>query len=160
LLVRLYTGWQWLDAGIGKISNPAWFGPNSGSALSGFINGAISKSAADQPTVDPTYASFLQAFVLPHAGFWSTAVVLREIAIGLGLIVGCLTGVAAFFGGLLNVNYLFAGTLSTNPLLFVLATWIVLAWRVAGWWGVDRWLLPLLGTPGEPGTMLQRGDRD
>ncbi len=147
LLVRLYTGWQWLDAGLGKIGNPAWFGPGAGSALTGFINGAISKSTGDQPTVDTTYASFLQAFVLPHAGFWSTAVVLGEIAIGLGLILGCLTGVAAFFGGLLNVNYLFAGTLSTNPLLFVLATWIVLAWRVAGWWGIDRWLLPLLGTP-------------
>ena len=157
LLVRLYTGWQWLDAGIGKIGNPAWVGANAGSALTGFINGAISKSAGDAPTVDATYASFLQAFVLPHAAFWSWAVVLGEVAIGLGLIVGCLTGVAAFFGGLLNVNYLFAGTLSTNPLLFVLATWLVLAWRVAGWWGIDRWLLPLLGTPGAPGTLMQHG---
>ena len=24
---------------------------------------------------------------------------------------------------------------------------IVLAWKVAGWWGLDRWALPLLGTP-------------
>jgi thiosulfate dehydrogenase (quinone) large subunit len=155
LLVRIYTGWQWLDAGIGKFSNPAWTGSSAGSALTGFVNGAISKSAGDTPTVDSTYASFLQAFVLPHAAFWSWAVVIGETAIGLGLIVGCLTGVAAFFGGLLNVNYLFAGTLSTNPLLFVLATWLVLAWRVAGWWGVDRWLLPLLGTPGAPGTLMQ-----
>jgi hypothetical protein len=53
LLVRLYTGWQWLDAGIGKISNPAWTGSSAGSALTGFINGAISKSSGDSPTVDP-----------------------------------------------------------------------------------------------------------
>jgi thiosulfate dehydrogenase [quinone] large subunit len=81
--------------------------------------------------------------------------VLGEIAVGLGLIFGCLTGIAAFFGGLMNVNYLFAGTVSSNPLLFVLATWLVLAWRVAGWWGLDRWLLPLLGTPWSPGTVAR-----
>ena len=24
---------------------------------------------------------------------------------------------------------------------------LVIAWKVAGWWGLDRWLLPRLGTP-------------
>jgi len=56
----------------------------------------------------------------------------------------------------MNVNYLMAGTVSTNPLLFVLATWLVLAWRVAGWWGLDRWLLPRLGTPWAPGDLRHR----
>jgi len=28
-----------------------------------------------------------------------------------------------------------------------LAMFVMLAWRVAGYYGVDRWLLPLLGTP-------------
>jgi hypothetical protein len=64
--------------------------------------------------------------------------------VGLGLIFGCVTGIAAFFGGLMNVNDLSAGTVSANPLLFVLATWLVLAWRVAGWWGLARGVLPLL----------------
>ncbi len=50
---------------------------------------------------------------------------LGEIDVGVGLIVGMLTGVAAFLGALMNVNYLFAGTVSSNPLLFVLATWLV-----------------------------------
>ena len=58
-----------------------------------------------------------------------------------------------FFGSLMSVNYLLAGTVSSNPILFVLATWLVLAWRVAGWWGLDRWLLPLLGTPWAPGQL-------
>jgi thiosulfate dehydrogenase [quinone] large subunit len=53
----------------------------------------------------------------------------------------------------MNANYLLAGTGSSNPLLFILGTWLVLAWRVAGWWGLDRWLLPLLGTPWWPGRM-------
>ena len=33
--------------------------------------------------------------------------------------------------------------------------WEVVPWpvdhRTAGWWGVDRWLLPMLGTPWSPG---------
>jgi hypothetical protein len=52
--------------------------------------------------------------------------------------------------------YLLAGTLSTNPLLFILGTWLVLAWRVGGWWGLDRWLLPLLGTPWAPGALKEK----
>jgi thiosulfate dehydrogenase [quinone] large subunit len=42
--------------------------------------------------------------------------------------------------------------------MFILATWLVLAWRVAGYWGLDRWVLPRLGVPGSPGTMF-RGSR-
>lgn len=47
----------------------------------------------------------------------------------------------------MNVSFLFAGALSTNPILFILATWLVLAWKNAGWYGLDRWALPFLGTP-------------
>ena len=156
LIIRVYCGWQWLEAAIEKWGNPAWTGTSAGTALTGFVNGALAKSTGDHPDVNDIYASFLQAIVLPHAAFWSWVVTLGETAVGLGLIVGCLTGIAAFFGGLMNVNYLFAGTVSTNPLLFVLATWLVLAWRVAGWWGVDRWLLPLLGTPWAPGAVARQ----
>ena len=37
--------------------------------------------------------------------------------------------------------------MSTNPILGFLGILLVLAWRIAGYWGLDRWLLPLLGTP-------------
>ena len=40
-----------------------------------------------------------------------------------------------------------AGSASTNPIMFTLAVGVILAWRVAGYYGVDRWLLPMLGTP-------------
>ena len=48
-----------------------------------------------------------------------------------------------------------AGTASTNGMLFAIATWLVLAWRNAGWIGLDRWLLPALGTPWKPGGMFE-----
>jgi thiosulfate dehydrogenase [quinone] large subunit len=54
----------------------------------------------------------------------------------------------------MNANYLPAGTVSTNPPLLAVATLLVLAWKTAGWWGLDHWLLPLVGTPWRPGTIF------
>jgi len=31
-----------------------------------------------------------------------------------------------------------------------------LAWKTAGWWGLDRWILPALGTPWRPGLIFRR----
>lgn len=149
LVIRVYLGYQWLTAGWGKAfgeKSAAWTGKNAGAAIEGFVKGALGK-AAEGKDVTGWYASFLEGFVLPNAKMFSFMVAYGEILVGLGLIVGLLTGIAAFFGGFMNVMFLFAGTVSTNPLLFVLATWLVLAWKVAGWYGLDRWALPLLGTP-------------
>lgn len=146
LVVRLYVGYVWLKAGIGKLSNPAWIGENAGTAITGFMKGALAK-AAEGKDVSQWYATFIENFVIPNAKLFSYVVVFGEILVGLGLILGLLTGIAAFFGGLMNVSFLFAGTVSSNPLLFILATWLVLAWKNAGWYGLDRFALPLLGTP-------------
>ena len=62
---------------------------------------------------------------------------------------------SGLFSGLMNANFLLAGTVSTNPIPFILATWVVLAWRVAGYWGLDRWALPLIGVPGAQGTLFR-----
>ena len=156
LIIRVYTGYEWLMAGIAKFGNPAWTGDKAGSGIAGFVAGALQKTAGDHPSVTGWYAGFLQSLVLPYAAIWSWAITLGEIAVGLGLIFGLLTGFAAFFGGTMNANYLLAGTLSTNPLLFIFATWLVLGWRVAGYYGVDRWLLPALGVPGKPGEVFTR----
>ncbi|GIQ71433.1 DoxX family membrane protein [Xylanibacillus composti] len=146
LLVRLYVGYAWLNAGWHKVTSPAWTGDNAGAAIQGFVGGALAK-AESGGDVTGWYASFLENAVLPNAKLFSYMVAFGELLVGLGLILGLLTGIAAFFGGVMNVSFLFAGTLSTNPILFVLATWLVLAWKNAGWIGLDRWALPLLGTP-------------
>lgn len=56
----------------------------------------------------------------------------------------------------MNANYPLAGTVSSNPILIILGTLLVLAWRNAGWIGLDRWLLPALGTPWQPGDVFNR----
>ena len=69
---------------------------------------------------------------------------------------GLLTGFAAFFGALMNMSFLLAGSASVNPVLFTLAIGLILAWKVAGYYGVDRYLLPMLGTPWRPGAVTGR----
>ncbi len=146
LIIRLYVGYAWLNAGWHKVTADAWTGESSGAAIQGFVKGALLK-AEEGKDVTGWYASFLESFVLPNAKVFAHMVAYGEVLVGLGLILGLLTGIAAFFGGLMNASFLFAGTLSTNPLLFILATWLVLGWKVAGWYGLDRWALRYLGTP-------------
>ena len=71
---------------------------------------------------------------------------LGEVAVGLGLLFGALTGIAAFGGVFMNANYVLSGVLSSNPVLIVLGALIMLAWRNAGWIGLDRWILPWVQT--------------
>ena len=156
LAVRLYVGYEWLMAGWNKLGNPAWTGDNAGAAVKGFLMGALSKTAGEQPDVSGLYASFSQDVALPHASFFSHLVVYGEIIVGIALILGIFTGLAAFLGIFMNINFLFAGTVSINPVLGLLGLFLILAWRTAGWIGLDRWLLPLLGTPWQPGRLFNK----
>lgn len=155
LILRIYIGWQWLVAGYEKIINPMWFGDRAGMALHGFLMGALKESVGKHPDVSGWYAGFIDGFVLHHTVLFSYLVVFGEIFVGIGLIFGIFTGIAAFFGGFMNMNYLFAGTVSTNPLMFLIELLLILAWRIAGWYGVDRYLLANLGTPWQKGDFFK-----
>ncbi|MGI8915175.1 MAG: DoxX family membrane protein [Chloroflexota bacterium] len=146
LIVRLYVGWQWFSAGWGKLdgTEAGWVGAKAGTGMAGFVAGA------------PKQTSGAHANVQPYTVSWSYAITFGEVLVGLGLIFGLFTGIAAFFGGLLNANYLLAGAVSTNPALFILATSLVLAWKVSGLIGLDGFALPLLGVPGAPGKLRRR----
>lgn len=159
LILRVYVGWEWLQAGWGKLTNPAWTGSKAGTAISGFVSNALTKTAGEHPDVQGWYAWFLQHVVLAQPAVWSYLISWGETLVGVALILGVFTGIAAFFGSLMNVNYLLAGAVSINPILFIIATWLVLAWKTAGWIGLDRWILPALGTPWSPGFVFH-GDSD
>lgn len=156
LLLRVYVGWQWLEAGWGKIGSTAWTGAQAGTAVQGFLTGALEKTAGAHPSVSAWYAYFIENFALGHTVFLSYLVVYGELAVGIGLLLGIFTGIAAFFGAVMNANYLFAGTVSINPLLLIIQLFLILAWRNAGWLGFDRWLLPTLGVPWQPGRLFNK----
>lgn len=145
LVLRLYLGYSWLTAGIGKVKSDVWTGENAGTAIEGFMGGALSK--VEGGDVAGWYATFLENVVIPNAVPFSYMVAWGEVFVGIGLILGLLTGIAAFFGATMNMSFLLAGTVSTNPIMFMIALFIIMAWKVAGWHGLDRWVLPKLGTP-------------
>ena len=154
LIVRAYVGWQWLEAGWTKLHSPAWIGDHAGTALQGFISGALQKTAGLHPDVQGWYGAFLQNFVSQHTVGFSYLVTYGEIAVGVALILGLFTGIASFFGSFMNMSYLLAGTVSVNPILFLLQLFLILAWRIAGWVGLDRFVLPALGTPWQKGHLI------
>jgi thiosulfate dehydrogenase [quinone] large subunit len=148
LVVRLYVGYEWLEAGLHKFADPKWMG--DGSALLGFWKGAVAVPAppARAAITFDWYRAFLQVLIDSGSAPWfAKLITLGEIAVGVGLIVGAFVGVAAFFGALMNMNFMLAGSASTNPVLFFLAVGLMLAWKIAGYYGLDRVLLPLLNTP-------------
>jgi thiosulfate dehydrogenase (quinone) large subunit len=157
LAIRLYVGIAWFTAGWEKITgSPPWL--SNGNALKGFWTGAVAVPKTGKPAISyDWYRSFLQ-YMLDHQWYtwFSKVICLGELLIGIGLIVGGLVGIAAFFGALMNMSFLLAGSASTNPVLFTLAILIVLAWQVAGYWGADRFILPVLGAPWKPGLIVHR----
>jgi len=153
-LVRLYLGWQWFEASLHKVTSAGWL---TGSSIEGFWKGAVAIPAeGSAPIHYGWYRGFLQFLIDTHSGAWfGPLVAFGEMVIGIGLILGAFTGIAAFFGALMNFNFMLAGTASSNPVLFILAVFLMMAWKTAGWWGADRWLLPMVGTPWQPHRLLR-----
>ena len=146
-VLRLWLGWNWLVSGLGKVQSSAWVGADAGTAITGFLGGALSRAGGEAPSVTGWYAWLIEHVFLPNAVVMSYMVSFGELLIGIALILGILTGFSAFMGGFMNASFLLAGTLSSNPVMFIVATWLVLAWRVAGFWGLDYWILPWIGAP-------------
>ena len=130
LPLRLYVGWTWLSSGWGKVQNPAWM--DTGLALRGFWENAVRVEPRPVIALD-WYRSFIQAMLDAGTYTWFAKVIaVGELVIGIALILGAFTGLAAFTAGFLNWNFVMAGTASTNALLFAVSTWLVLAWKTAG----------------------------
>jgi thiosulfate dehydrogenase [quinone] large subunit len=156
LPIRLFVGFAWLEAGWHKFTDPEW--TQGGAALRAYWERAASIPEQGRPPITfEWYRDFINTLLAGnHEGWFAWVITLGELAVGIGLILGILTGLAAFGGALMNMSFLLAGSASTNPVLFTLAIGLILAWKVAGYYGVDRYLLPRLGTPWRPGALFLR----
>jgi thiosulfate dehydrogenase (quinone) large subunit len=153
--VRLFMGLNWLLSGYGKLTNQGWM---DGSALRSFWERAVAIPETGRPAITfDWYRNFLEGLLAGNHQTWFGPLVAGgETLVGLALILGAFTGVAAFFGAFMNMNFMLAGSASSNPLLFTLAVLLVLAWKVAGYYGLDRYLLALLGAPWAPGPLFEK----
>jgi len=139
LFVRLYLGYAWITAGWHKLTG--------GFDATGFLKNAVTKPIVDKATnelVYPTFTAFVNNFALPNAKLINIMIPIGEFLVGLGLILGCLTATAAFFGLMMNFMFMFAGTVSTNPWLVLIGGIVFMAGMNAGKFGVDYYLMPYL----------------
>ncbi|MFC4322565.1 DoxX family membrane protein [Litchfieldia salsa] len=139
-VIRLYLGWAWMTGGWGKITG-------GGFDAAGFLNGALANPVADKATgaaLYPTYNAFIEGIALPNVGIINFLIPWGEFLVGVGLILGCLTTAAMFFGLMMNFMFMFAGTVSTNPLMILLGVIVLAAGANAGKFGADYYVLPYL----------------
>jgi thiosulfate dehydrogenase [quinone] large subunit len=144
LVVRLWLGYSWMNAGYQKIwgSEKAafWFG--GGAGVKGFATAGIAGSTAGKGGASyGWWAGFLHNFVVPNASWIAKLVAMGELLIGVGLILGLFTGLAALAGLVLNMTYMFTGSAGVNPMYALASVGLILGWRNAGWLGVDRFAL-------------------
>ncbi|MBI1279661.1 MAG: DoxX family protein [Anaerolineaceae bacterium] len=146
-IVRVLLGLSWIDAASHKLNSAAWM--ETGEALKGFWLGALAIPDGGKSKIAfDWYRQFLQGMVDNGSYVWfAKLIAVGELLVGIGLIVGAFVGIAAFFGALMNWNFIMAGSASTNGLLLVGAIVLVLAWKIAGYYGADYFLLRYLGTP-------------
>jgi thiosulfate dehydrogenase (quinone) large subunit len=148
LIVRLWLGWQWFSAGWHKLTaagSANWFTHPKG--LQGFIAAADNSyahraQAFGHPQVSYGWYVHILNAVDAHAQVFSCVVTISELAVAIGLLLGCLTGVAAAGGVALNIMYITGGSAGPNGVFILLGVLLVAAWRVAGYLGADYFLLP------------------
>ena len=91
-VVRILTGLLFVAEGLSKLAGD-------------FVSGGFARHApAIAAGSFPFWRHFLEATVVPHAGILAWVIALGEFAVGLGLLVGFLTRIAAAGGALLMLS--------------------------------------------------------
>lgn len=124
LVVRLYVGYLWIQGGIEKLSQPQlWL--TSDTAIKGFMSNAATLATGAHPAVQVWYAWLLQHLFIPLAPVMSYLVSFGETLVGAALILGLWTRLALWLGAVMNLDYMLAGSTSTNPVMFTLQLFLL-----------------------------------
>ncbi|WP_066070026.1 DoxX family protein [Neobacillus soli] len=135
-VLRVWLGLQWIEAGYHKLTG--------GFDAGGFLKGALANATGDHPAVQGWYADFLTQFAVPNVQIFNVLIPWGELLVGLGLIVGLATIPALIAGAFMNLNFMLAGTTSTNPILYTAAMVLLFAGAGAYLFGIDRYTVPFI----------------
>ena len=129
--MRVWLGVMWIQAGSAKLwgAEAAGFLHNGGAGVAGF--------AAHGTPAYSWWGSFLHGFVVPNAGPIGVLVAVSEFAIGVALVSGLFTRVAALGSLALLFTYVMSGTASVCAFYGLFAIVILVMWRTSSWIGID-----------------------
>ncbi len=145
LAVRLVVGIEWLQAGLEKLGEPGWTASPVGAAVDGFLRAAVERATTGpHPEVPHWYYNLIVDVFLPNTDVFAYLVTVGEIAVGVALIAGLFTRLAALGGVTMNLAFLWSGVSSTNPPLLLLGIAILFLGHNAGRYGLDGVVLPRL----------------
>jgi len=148
-IVRIYLGYEWIKASLPKLGDPAWV--TTGEALKKFWFSALEMSPDGRPKIAYGWYRDFISYMLDNGWYtwFAKLVAYGELLVGIALILGAFVGIAAFLSAFMSWNYVMAGSASINAMMLTLAILLIIAWKVAGWYGLDRYLLPLISRPSE-----------
>jgi thiosulfate dehydrogenase [quinone] large subunit len=132
--MRVWLGVMWIQAGVAKLwgaENPA-FMHNGGAGVAGFASHGVAAYS--------WWASFLHSFVVPNAGWIGVVVAVSEFAVGICLVLGFLTPLAALVSLALLFTYVMSGTASVCAFYALFAIVILAMWRTSSWIGADGFI--------------------
>ena len=129
--MRVWLGVMWIQAGSAKIwgAEAAGFLHNNGAGVAGF--------AAHGTPAYTWWGSFLHGFVVPNAGALGVLIAVAEFSIGVALVAGLFTRVAALGSLALLFTYVMSGTASVCAFYALFAVVILVMWRTSSWIGID-----------------------
>jgi thiosulfate dehydrogenase (quinone) large subunit len=129
--MRVWLGVMWIQAGSAKLwgAEAAGFLHDNGAGVAGF--------AAHGTPAYSWWGTFLHGFVVPNAGAIGVLVAVAEFSIGVALVAGLFTRVAALGSLALLFTYVMSGTASVSAFYALFAIVILVMWRTSSWIGVD-----------------------
>jgi NADH dehydrogenase len=137
--LRLYLGYMWIMSGLDKI-NSGWL---QYEMLAGTAN-ATSGASMMQLVSDHTpgwYAWIVDTIIVPYAMLFQKLIIATEVGIGLALIAGLFTLIAAAVGVAMNINFILSTGL--NDYWFLAAS-IACMGGAGRAFGLDHYVIPYL----------------
>jgi thiosulfate dehydrogenase [quinone] large subunit len=131
LAMRIWLGIMWIQAGWAKLwgaENSAFLHHN-GAGVAGFASHGTSAYT--------WWHHILTGAVVPNSGAIGIIVAVAEFAIGIALVAGFFTRIAALASLGLLFTYVMSGTASVCAFYALFAIVILVTWQTSSWIGVD-----------------------
>ena len=149
-IIRVLVGLQWLSIAWPKLTDPAWV--DGGAIVKGFWENQVVVSETGRSAIYyDWYRDFLNFLIENDAHvFFCRVQPVVEVVIGVLFILGAFVGLVGLTAGFLHVNYLLAGSAGQNTILFPAAILLIAAWKIAGYYGLDYFIMRRVSTLWSP----------